>query len=136
MHIRKKHIGGSAYYEIVEEVTFSTGTEHRVVASLGTEADPEAVRRQRHANLLSLERALHRVEPLRATDPQIARKCDSLQHHIDREKEKISQLTSAIESLHEPISESDVRAGEQSNIRELRLVSSDPAAAKQSDSGE
>ena len=76
MHIRKKHVGDAALYEIVEEVTFWAGTEYRVVVSLGAESDPEAARRQRHANLLSLERALHRVEPLRDSAPRIARKCE------------------------------------------------------------
>ena len=60
----------------------------------------------------------------------------TLRHRIDREKEKISQIMNAIQSLSEPPAESGARPGQQSNIRALRLVSNEPAAAKRPDSEE
>jgi uncharacterized membrane protein YgcG len=136
MLIREKRIGGEPCYEIVEEVPFATGTEYRVVVSLGSESDPEQARRRRHANLLSLERSLQRIAPLSGSDAQIARRCDTLRHRIGREKEKIALLSSAIETLRELPSEADAGENKESNIHELRLVTSTRSVSKPTDSDE
>ncbi len=128
MHVREKRIGGQSCYEIVEEIELSTGTEYRVIASLGSEAKPENARRRRHATLLGLERSLQRLEPLRAADSKIARKCDALNHRIDREKQKLGQLTDAIESLGETPEERSEEHAMSGNIKPLKLISNNPVA--------
>ena len=117
MHVREKRIAGQACYEIVEEVERSTGTGYRVIVSLGNDKEPANALRRHHANLVSLERALQRIEPLRDADQKIARKCDTLNHRIDREKQKLIQLSDAIESLANPPEERN---------RALKLIVNDP----------
>jgi len=126
MHVREKRIGGQACYEIVEEVEHSTGTEYRVIVSLGNEAQPVNALRRHHANLVSLERALQRIEPLRDADPKIARKCDTLNHRIDREKQKLVQLSNAIESLTNPPEERNQTQDMPGRIKPLKLILNDP----------
>ncbi len=123
MHVREKRIGGQAYYEIVEKVEHSTGTEYRVIVSLGNEAEPVNALRRHHADLVSLERALQRIEPLRDADPKIARKCDTLNHRIDREKQKLVRLSNAIESLTNPPNQTQDMLG---RIKTLKLILNDP----------
>lgn len=134
MHVRELRIGGQASYEIVEEIEHPTRTEYRVVASLGSEAEPENARRRRHATLISLERSLQRLEPLRDADPKIARKCDTLHHRIEREKQKIAQLTDAIESLAAAPARATEEPDRPGNFGSLKLISTgaDPSAAPES----
>ncbi|MDP6476190.1 MAG: hypothetical protein QF449_03985 [Alphaproteobacteria bacterium] len=140
MHIREKQIGGQPCYEIVEEARHSTGSEYRVIVSLGKDREPENARRRRHTTLLGLERSLQRLEPLRAANPRFARKCDALNHRIDRERQKIAELTNAIESLGESLAETPERASEYRNGpdagRALKLVSNRPAAVARRAPGE
>ncbi len=124
MHIREKRVGGQPCYEIVEQVRHSTRQEYRVIASLGVEAEPENARRRRHATLLGLERSLQRLEPLRAANPRFGRKCDALNHRIEREKQKIAELTNAIESLAETPGGADEKPNRPGAGKALRLVSS------------
>ena len=135
MHVREKRIGGQSCYEIVEKIDFATGAEYRVIASLGSEAEPENARRRRHATLLGLESSLRRLEPLRAADPQIARKCDALNHRIDREQQKIVQLTNAIGSLDESPEGRNENRNRSDNIKALKLVSNGPAAKARPEPG-
>jgi len=128
MHVREKRIGGQPCYEIVEEAERGTHTGYRVVFSLGNEAEPEAALRWRHANLLSLERSLQRFEPLRGADPKIARKCDTLNHRIEREKQKLFQLSEAIEFMAQTPEERDQTVAEPGTIGSLKLISNDPAS--------
>ena len=136
MLIREKQIGGQSSYDIVEEIYHATGTKYRIVASLGADAEPENARRRRMAILLDLERSLERLNPLRGADPGIARKCNSLVHRIERERQKITKLTSAIEQMAasaEAPEENRAIPGDgllpRGNIRRLRLVANDSAAA-------
>ena len=128
MHVREKRIGGQPSYEIVEAVEHGTRTEYRVVFSLGNEAEPEAALRRRHANLLSLERSLQRIEPLRDADPKIARKCDTLNHRIEREKQKLIQLSEAIEFMTQAPEEKDQTEPAPGTIKPLQLISSEPVS--------
>ena len=84
--------------------------------------------RWRHANLLSLERSLQRFEPLRGADPKIARKCDTLNHRIEREKQKLFQLSEAIEFAAQTPGERDQTVAEPGTISSLKLISNDPAS--------
>ena len=134
MHVREFRIGGQVSYEIVEEIEHPTRTEYRVVASLGSEAEPENARRRRHAMLISLERSLQRLEPLRDADPKFARKCDTLNHRIEREKQKIDQLTNAIEFLGAAPATANEEQDRPGNNESLKLISTgaDPSAAPES----
>ncbi len=143
MLIREKQIGGQSSYEIVEEIYHGTGTKYRIVASLGADAEPENARRRRMATLLDLERSLDRLNPLRGADPGIQRKCNSLLHRIEREREKITQLTSAIEHMGasaEPPEENRATPGDgllpRGKVNRLRLVANDSAAAVNEDSSD
>lgn len=140
MLIREKQIGGQSSYEIVEEIYHATGTKYRIVVSLGGDAEPENARRRRMATLLDLERSLERLNPLRGADPGIARKCNSLVHRIKRERQKITQLTSAIEQMGasaEAPEGNRTNSGDgllpRGNVKRLRLVPSGPAAAASKD---
>jgi len=126
MHVREKRIGGQACYEIVEEIEHSTGTKYRVIVSLGNEAEPANALRRHHANLVSLERSLQRIEPLRDADPKIERKCDTLNHRINREKQKLVQLSNAIESMTDPLEETDQNEDFPGTVRTLKLILNDP----------
>jgi hypothetical protein len=132
MQIREIIIGGQASYEIVEEIHHATGTKFRVIVSLGTDSDPEDVRRRRQSDLLGLGRSLERLIPLRDADPGIARKCNSMANRIDRERNKIAQLTSAIEQMAAPPSvASQSNPGDgllpRGNVKRLRLVPGNPS---------
>ena len=132
MKIREIIIGGQTSYEIVEEIHHATGTKFRVIVSLGTDSDPEDVRRRRQSDLLGLERSLERLLPLRDADPGIARKCNSMANRIDRERKKIAQLTSAIEQMAAPPSvASQSNPGDgllpRGNVKRLRLVPGNPS---------
>ena len=126
MHVREKRIGGQACYEIVEESEHSSGTKYRVIASLGNEAEPVNALRRHHANLVSLERSLQRIEPLRDADPKIARKCDTLNHRINREKQKLVQLSDAIESLTNPPEKRNQNEDMPGTVKTLKLILNDP----------
>ncbi len=140
MHIREKQIGGQPCHEIVEEVRHSADAEYRVTVSLGRDKEPENARRRRHTTLLGLERSLQRLEPLRVANPRFARKCDALNHRIDREKQKIAELTNAIESLGESLAETPERASGYRNRPgaggALKLVSDRSAATPRRAPGE
>lgn len=93
---------------------------------MGNEAEPANALRRHHANLVSLERALQRIEPLRDADPKIARKCDTLNNRIDREKQKLVQLSDAIEYLSNPPEDRNQNQDTLGKVKALKLILDDP----------
>ena len=67
---------------------------------LGTDSAPNEALRKHQESLIELTRSLMHLQPLRDTDPAIARKYETLKPRLKTEQDRIGLLTEAIVRLN------------------------------------